>query len=65
MNFKILFIIILKISFSIFITNENKLIISLSSNIKNINFVHRVIYSILEQNIDQSLYKIVLKCLSI
>ena len=61
MNFYVFIIfIILKVSFSTFIFNENKLIISLSTNITNINLVHKVIYSILEQNVDHSLYRILL-----
>ena len=42
------------------IKNENKLIISLSSNHKAIKYIYRVIYSILEQNIDRKLYNILL-----
>ena len=41
-------------------TNENKLIISLTSNINNINLAHKVIHSILEQNVDKSFYRILL-----
>ena len=36
----------------------NLVIISLTSNINNINLVHKVIYSILEQNVDESFYRI-------
>ena len=58
---KLIFII-----FFIFINNSfskldnNTIIISLSSNINSIYYTHQVINSILEQNIDQSLYKIIL-----
>ena len=44
--------------FSMFI--GNKLIISLSSNKKNINILYKVINSILDQNISHTLYQIVL-----
>ena len=39
---------------------DNKLIISLTSNHKNVNNIEKVIYSILKQNVYYSLYKILL-----
>ena len=39
---------------------NNELIISLTSNYENIKNVEKVIYSILKQNVDYSLYKIIL-----
>ena len=53
-------IIILRLLFSFFKKVNVKLIISLSSNPKNINNIENVVNSILEQNIDHSLYKIIL-----
>ena len=42
------------------ICNRNKIIISLNSSIENLKILDKVIYSILEQNVDQKLYKILL-----
>lgn len=59
MNF-LLFIIII-ISFLDYSKNKNKnLIISLSCNYKNIFNIYLIINSILNQNVNQSLYKILL-----
>ena len=53
--------IILIIFLLVFSNNiDNELIISLTSNHQNINNVEKVIYSILKQNVDYSLYKILL-----
>ena len=53
-------IIILRLLFSFSKKVNDKLIISLSSNPKNINNIENVVNSILEQNVDHSLYKIIL-----
>ena len=50
------------IRFLLVISNNinNELIISLTSNLNNIKNIEKVIYSILKQNVDYSLYKILL-----
>ena len=53
-----LFLIIINICLAEY--DKNFLIISLSSNSKNIKTIHKVIYSILEQKVDNHLYKILL-----
>ena len=59
MNYKLnLFLIIINICFAEY--DKSALIISLSSNSKNIKTIHKVIYSILEQKVDNHLYKILL-----
>ena len=59
MNFNFfIFFIILKKFFSLL--DRNKIIISFSSNKDNISNANKVIYSILDQNVDHSLYLILL-----
>ncbi len=53
-----LVLIILNICFSKY--DNNTLIVSFSSRMKNLKSVYKVIYSILEQKIDNCLYKILL-----
>ena len=58
MKHKFIFLVIINICFSKF--NKNTLIISLSSDFENIKNVHKVIYSIIEQGVNNHLYKILL-----
>ena len=59
MNF-FFFLLLFAINGSLSKLDENIVIISLSCHIKNINNTYRVINSILEQNVRQSLYKVLL-----
>ena len=56
----IFLVIILNICLSYSRKSDDKIIISLSSNYENINNVNKVINSIIEQNVDNSLYQIIL-----
>ena len=53
----LLFIVLFKVFSDI---NKNKLIISLTSNIEHLNILDKIIYSVLEQNVNKNLYKILL-----
>ena len=59
MKLKYCFVLII-INYCVTKFNKNTLIISLSSNIKNIKSAHMSIYSILKQKANNSLYKILL-----
>lgn len=59
MKLKYCFVLII-INYCLTIFNKNTLIISLSSNIKNIKSAYLSIYSILKQKTSNSLYKILL-----
>ena len=60
MNIYIFLYIILSINCNTYNNEENKIIISLSSNKKEIQNTNEIINSIIEQNIDNALYEILI-----
>ena len=64
MNIYIFLYIILSINCNTYNNEENKIIIALSSNKKEIQNTNEIINSIIEQNIDNALYEILIILLS-